>query len=335
MKQWPPNINANGTALAYNQKAKSRDVPMLPKSILPVFLLVVFVGAMVLGPLLYYAMQVIWPIPFHRAMDRALLICALAAMCLAWPRISWKTLWPLDSSAWKDLLLGLLIAAVTIQTIVAAQYVFVGFYSATLSASEVGARILLAFVAALLAPPLEETIFRGFLQGELTRGLGWRAGWLLTAALFMLVHFLKIPVELDKEPVHLWSGVTAIGAAFSKFGHDLLLPSNIGKAANLLLIGLILGGIVLRNRALWLNAGLHAGLVFGLLIFTGLTRPHAMFFQVYAGPEGSPPVTYDSLFGNDILSSPATSVVLMLLGIWIWRFYRHPSILPETGPTAP
>jgi membrane protease YdiL (CAAX protease family) len=289
------------------------------KYILPVFFLTLFLGAMILGPLLYFGLAVVWPIPFHRAMDRALLISAVAALGLFWSRIPLAILWPWNSDAWKQLLLGLFIAAVSIQAMIGAYLAFVRFESAHLSAGKVAGRVLLALAAALLVPPLEETVFRGFVQRELVRGLGWRTGWVLAAAIFMLAHFLKIPVELDHQPVHLWSGATALGAAFTNLGQNLVLPDNIGKAANLFLIGLILGGIFLRSGTLWLNAGLHSGWIFGLLLFTGLTRPV------------EPPTI--SYFGGDILSNLSTTVVLLLLGIWLWRFYRHPSVLPETAST--
>jgi membrane protease YdiL (CAAX protease family) len=185
--------------------------------------------------------------------------------------------------------------------------------------------VLLAVVAAVIAAPVEETVFRGFVQKELVRGLGWRAGWVLAAAIYALAHFLKIPVELDQTPVHLWSGASALGLAFAQMGHDLLGPENLAKAMNLLLIGLILGGVFLRAGSLWLNAGLHAGWIFGLLVFTGFTRPD------------EPPRV--SFLGGNILSSLVTTVVLILLGLWLWRFYRHPSVRPEpvpgAGPSAP
>jgi membrane protease YdiL (CAAX protease family) len=248
---------------------------------------------------------------------------------LFWSRIPLAQLWPWNGDAWKQLLLGYFIAAVSIQAMLGFNLVLAGFTSAHLSGGKTAARVLLALVAALLAPPLEETVFRGFIQRELVQGLGWRAGWLLAALIFMLAHFLKIPVELDQQPVHFWSGAIALGAAFSQFGHDLLLPEHIGKEVNLLLIGLILGGIFLRSSSLWVNAGLHSGWIFGLLLFTGLTRPV------------EPP--YVSGFGGDILSSLSTTMVLVLVGLWLWRFYRHPSIWPEaastpahgTGPNAP
>jgi membrane protease YdiL (CAAX protease family) len=288
------------------------------KFVVPVFLLAIFVGAMVLGPLIYFGLGVVWPVPFHRAMDRALLISAVGALGLFWSRIPFRQLWPWNADAWKQLLLGYFIAAVSIQAMIGFYLAAVGFTSAHKSAGEIAARIGVALVAALLAPPLEETVFRGFLQRELGEGLGWRAGWVIAALIYMVAHFLKIPVELDHEPVHWWSGVTALGAAFANLGHDLVRPENIGKAVNLLGIGLILGGIFLRSGTLWLNAGLHSGWIFGLLLFTGLTRPV------------EPPRV--SWLGGDILSSPAATLVLLLLGLWIWRFYRHPSIQPEAVP---
>jgi membrane protease YdiL (CAAX protease family) len=279
---------------------------------------------MVLGPVLYWTLAVVWPVPFHRAMDRALLISAVAALGLFGSRIPLGKLWPWNADAWKQLLLGYFIAAVSIQAILGFDLAGAGFTSAHLSAGQVAGRVAMALVAALLAPLLEETVFRGFLQRELEERLGWRAGWVLAAAIYMLAHFLKIPVELDHEPVHFWSGATALGAAFVHFGQDLARPENSGKAVNLFLIGLIFGGIFLRSGTLWVNAGLHSGWIFGLLLFTGLTRPV------------EPPRI--SWLGNDILSSLATTLVLLLLGIWLWRFYRHPSIVPEsdsgTGPNA-
>ena len=179
-------------------------------------------------------------------------------------------------------------------------------------------RVLLALIAAVIAAPAEETVFRGFLQQEFTRGLGWRAGWVLGAVIFALAHFLKVPVELDQQPVHLWSGASALAAAFAQIGHDLASPENAGKALNLLLVGLILGGVFMRTGSLWLNAGLHGGWIFGLLLFTGLTRP-----------DEPPRVAW---LGGNILSSLVTTVLLIVFGLWLWRFYRHPSVQPESAP---
>ena len=203
---------------------------MPEKLVLPVFFAVILLGAMVLGPLIYFLMQAIWPIPFHRAMDRALLISALAALGLFWSRIEFRTLWPCNSEAWKQVLLGLVIAFVSVQAMIGFDLAAVGFHSSHLNPGKVWERVLLALIAAVIAAPAEETVFRGFLQQEFTRGLGWRAGWVLGAVIFALAHFLKVPVELDGQPVHLWSGASALAAAFAQIGHDLASPENTGEA---------------------------------------------------------------------------------------------------------
>lgn len=288
------------------------------KFTLPLFFLITFLGAMILGPILYFALGYVFPVPFHRAMDRALLISALAALVVFRSSIPLRKLWPLNRNAGLQLMLGYLIAAVTAQAMIGFYLAAVGFTSAGLSASQVLGRIALALVAAIIVPFLEETLFRGFIQGELTNRLGWRVGWILGALIFLLAHFIKVPVELDHEPVHLWSGVTALGAAFSSLAQGNFLS---GRGLNLFLIGLILGGIVLRSETLWLNAGLHSGWIFILLLFTGLTR-------------SDEPARVSWLAG-DLLSNPITSVVFILLGVWLWRYYRNPSIVPEIGDDAP
>jgi membrane protease YdiL (CAAX protease family) len=287
------------------------------KKPLILFFLVIFAGAMVLGPLLYFALAVIWPTPFHRAMDRALLISSVGALFLFRSGIPLGKLWPLGPDAWKKLLLGWAVAIVSAQAIVGANLACVGYVSSHLPVEKIVARVFLALAAALIVPLLEETVFRGFLQTELIGRLGLRAGWLLAALIYALAHFLKIPPELDQQPVHLWSGISAFGAAFAPIDHGGFIS---GRGLNLLLIGLILGATFLRNGNLWFNAGLHGGWIFMLLLFSGLARPM------------EPPIV--AWLPGDLLSNPVTSVVLILLSLWLWRFYQPPSIEPGTGESA-
>src|SRR5271154_3417315 len=130
-------------------------MPLPGKYILPVFFLALFLGAMILGPLLYFGLAVTWPIPFHRAMDRALLISAVAGLGLFWTRIPMRELWPWNGDAWKQWLLGLVIAAVSMQAIVGFDLALAGFTSSHLDTDKIAGRVVLAVVAALLIPPLE------------------------------------------------------------------------------------------------------------------------------------------------------------------------------------
>jgi membrane protease YdiL (CAAX protease family) len=294
------------------------------KKPLILFFLVIFIGAMAVGPLLYFAFA--GHLAFHRAMDRALLICAVAALALFWSDISLRKLWPLDSAAWIQLLWGWAAALVSAQAIIGLHLVFTNFAGSHLSSGAIAARFFTALVAALIVPLLEETVFRGFLQTELVGRFGLRWGWLLGAFIFALAHFLKIPTGLDHQPVYLWSGVTAIGVAF-KTVHDQFFSINgidlfsLAKGFNIFLLGLILGATFLRCGTLWFNAGLHGGLVFALLLFTGL-----------AHPVKPPPSAW---IPGDILSSPLTSVVLILLSVWLWRFYQPHFAESGIGENAP
>jgi membrane protease YdiL (CAAX protease family) len=285
-----------------------------PRGILLRFFLTLFLGAMVLGPLLYLALG--GAFPFHRVMNRALLISALAALGWAWPQLPLRAWWPLHRGAAGQVLLGLLIALVSLQTILGLEIGLGGLTWAVITPHDRARIVFTALVAALLVPPTEETIFRGFLQTEFSRRLGLRAGWIAAALIFALAHFLKIPVALDHEPVHAWSGVTAVGTAFGPLLHGAFLN---GHGLNLLLIGLILGGLFWRTGMLWLNYGLHGGWILGLLLASGLTRP-------------APTVSIWT--GRDLLSSPLTSLVLVLLGFWLWLFFRRPPPEPERPPAS-
>jgi membrane protease YdiL (CAAX protease family) len=274
------------------------------------FFLTLFLGAMVLGPLVHFALR--GAFPFHRVMDRALLVSALAALGWAWPRLQFRAWWPLHRGAPGQVLLGLLMAFVSLQTILGLEVGFGGLTWAVITPHERARIITTALVAAILVPLTEETIFRGFLQTELSRRLGLRGGWIVAALIFALAHFFKVPVALDHQPVHAWSGVTAVGAAFGPLLHGDFLN---GRGLNLLLIGLILGGLFWRTGMLWLNYGLHGGWIVGLLLASGLTRPAS---------------TASIWTGSDLISSPLTTLVLVLLGFWLWLFFRRPPPEPES-----
>jgi membrane protease YdiL (CAAX protease family) len=233
-------------------------------------------------------------------------------------------LWPWNAHAWKQALLGLALAVVAIQALLGVDLAVAGFHSAGLSASQIAGRFVLALAAAVIVAPVEETVFRGFLQREFVRGLGWRAGWVLGAVVYALAHFVNT-TSLDRMPVTWWSGAAAWPVMFAQAGADLGTADGVAKALNLFLLGLVLGGIFLRAGSLWIGAGLHAGLILGLLLFTGLAQPD------------EPPRIAG--MGGTIVSSFVTTAVILLLGLWVWRYYRHPSVVPEispgTGASAP
>jgi membrane protease YdiL (CAAX protease family) len=287
--------------------------------ILPLFFAIVFGGAMALGPLLYFVEHPFLHAPFHRAMDRAFMVSAVAALIFLWPRLRLGQLWPPGRRAGLQLAFGYALAFVSAQLMIALDLGFRGFTSAHLTGPQVAQRIGMALLAALLVPLVEETVFRGFVLGELAPALGRRRGCAVSALIYALAHFLKIPESLDHEPVHFWSGITAVGAAFGPVVNGSLLGWH---GLSLFLIGMILGGVFLRSGSLWIGAGLHSGWIFTLLLLTGLTRPVEPPRVAWLGT-------------GDILSTPLAPLVLMLLAAWLWRYYPPPSDTPESGENAP
>jgi membrane protease YdiL (CAAX protease family) len=276
--------------------------------VLPLFLLIVLVTPMVLGPILNLALAP-FGIPFHRVMSRALLISALGALVLFRQRLSLRAWWPFGLIAHRQAALGFTLAILSSLAMIGLYFIFCGFHSAHLTPGRAALSLLTAVTASLIVPVLEETIFRGFLLTVMVESTGRWVGWILAAGIYAVAHFLRFPPEGSGDGRALWSGVNGMISVFTHLGQGDFLT---GRGFNLFLVGLILGGIFMRTGTLWVNAALHGGWIFVLMSFTALTRP--------VEPPRIP------WLGDDLLASPLTSAVLVVLGVGLWRFYRPTEI---------
>jgi membrane protease YdiL (CAAX protease family) len=280
------------------------------KLVLPAFLLLVFLLPVFLGPIFYFVLAH-FGVPFHRAMTRALIVSALVGLYLFRHHLQLRAWWPPGPVAWRQAGLGLLVALVSAQTMIAMDFALPGVHVIRLNVARVTHAVLTALVAAAIVPPLEETLFRGFLISRLRETLGRRLSWVLGAALFTLVHFLRPDSSHSQAPVHWWSGATSVVFMFTHLAQGEIIG---GRGLNIFLVGLILGGIFLRAGTLWITAGLHCGWIFTLVIFAALTRPAE-----------KPRIPF---LAGDLIGTPITTVVLLLVGLWFYFFSRP---LPSTG----
>lgn len=117
--------------------------------------------------------------------------------------------------------------------------------------------IFFACLAGLLVGVVEETIFRGAIQGVLMKHLNAVLAVLLSSLTYAAMHFIKYP-ELPADVVPAWnSGLILLADSF-KHGYFI---SNFDKFITLFLLGALLGIIRVIKGNIALCIGVHAGLV--------------------------------------------------------------------------
>lgn len=127
---------------------------------------------------------------------------------------------------------------------------------------------------------IEETLFRGAMQGALQR-LG-ASGWALFAVplLYSAVHFLGRGPDIAPEDVNGWSGFTVWQGIFGSFAQPLRV---LDAFVALYFVGLLLALVRQRWGSIAACMGLHAGFVAVIAIFrkiSAATPENALSFLV-------------------------------------------------------
>jgi membrane protease YdiL (CAAX protease family) len=126
-----------------------------------------------------------------------------------------------------------------------------------------------------------ELLFRGLLLGMFLRALKPAVAVGLLSLLFAFVHFLQpqagmvVPAAEER-----WAGFVMLGRILGQLaGPELLLT----KFATLVAVGVALSYARIRSGALWLPIGLHAGWVFGILLFQRVAEQSAAAQTLWTG----------------------------------------------------
>jgi membrane protease YdiL (CAAX protease family) len=243
-----------------------------------IYILVVFIGGALLAPWLYWLVQSFahtFPklanSPFHRYVNRSLLVLALIGI--------WPLLRSLGAKSWKEVglvnpigqagklaggfILGLgSLACVAIIVLAAHGRIF----NVNFSAGKLAGAALTAIVVSVL----EELLFRGAVFGGLRRIWNWRVALLISSMIYAIVHFMK-RAELV-GPITWHSGLELLPQMLSGFGNlQIVIPGFF----NLTLAGVILGLAYQKTGNLYFSIGLHAGWIFWLKSYRGITAPVA------------------------------------------------------------
>lgn len=245
------------------------------------YLAVVFLGAATLAPWIWHGVQALAAKvpalagtanqPFHRYVNRCLLVLALAGL---WPlvrafrirsrqEIGWTGPWP------RGLATGFALgfAALGIVTVLglalgARQWV------PPADAARWTRRLLTAALSAGVVACLEELLFRGVLHGALRRTLGFLPTAAITSAVYSWVHFFERPPR--PEHVDALTGFWTLGQMLRGFVNpDALIPGWL----SLVVAGWILALARERTGSLATSIGIHAGWIFWLKAYSLATSP--------------------------------------------------------------
>jgi len=254
---------------------------MRPVRSLLIYAGAVFLGGALLAPWLWWLMQALaghFPLlqstaaqPFHRYVNRSLLLIALAGL---WPFLRTLGLrtWAdaglcRPSGQWRNLGIGWGLGFGSL-ALVATLAIAGGARHLTLNqpAGKILTHLLNASLSAVVVAVFEELFFRGALLGALSRVHSGKTALVVSSAVYALLHFFARPEE--PAAVDWTSGLALLPRMMRGFAAvEQLVPGFL----NLTLAGMILGSAYQRTGTLYGSIGLHAGWIFWLKTYGFIT----------------------------------------------------------------
>ncbi len=216
---------------------------------------------------------------FGRFFSRALMFSAVVFLPCLWRRIrrirakTGQLAEPASLVVWQSALLQLILGCAIAGGMLWALGVTLealGVYQATSRRLEIGVFGRKVLMFAIIAPLVEEWMFRGVLLGlwlKFARPLTACVG---TSLVFAFVHFLDPPVgSVVANPASLLAGFRLLGQIFLHFTNPQFFITDF---ASLFVVGMILAVARVRTGALWFSIGLHAGWIIAFKSFSLLYR---------------------------------------------------------------
>jgi membrane protease YdiL (CAAX protease family) len=117
---------------------------------------------------------------------------------------------------------------------------------------------------------IEETFFRGAMQGALTRIGATRWALFAVPVFYAAVHFVGRAASVPDDEVNTWSGFTALAGFFSGYAQPLAI---LDAFIALWCVGLLLALVRRRWGDIAGCIGLHAGFVMTIAVFRKVSSP--------------------------------------------------------------
>jgi len=251
---------------------------MRPLRALCIYVAVVFLGGALLAPWLYCLAQEtahtfpgLAHQPFHRFVNRSLLILALADL---WPLLRSLGATSLreiglarPTAHWRTLLFGLLLGFTSL-ALVASVALAAGAraFNQQNDPLRLTEKLLGAALSAAVVAVIEETLFRGGIFGGLRRVFHWSIALTVSSMIYAILHFLE---SANHNGTVTWlSGLELLPPMLHGFTNwEQIVPGFF----NLTLAGALLALAYQRTGNLYFSIGLHAGWIFWLKSYRVLT----------------------------------------------------------------
>ena len=275
----------------------------------------VLLGAMlvaaVLSPWMQWMLSPLQVFPLHRVFSRLTMLGVLAGTLWLLRRkdlarrevLGYDLPWPAFA---RRLLLGLA-AGLLLMTAALAPLFLLGVREWNPArTAQLPLLLLKGLGSGLLVALIEETFFRGAMQGALLRQNARRLALFAVPAFYAAVHFLGRASSVPADEVNATSGFTALSGFFSLYAHPLLL---LDAFLALYFVGLLLALLRQRMGDIACCIGLHAGFVAMIAVFRKLSLPGASDWSFLVG-------RFDGLLGTWI------ALLAALLCVALWRRNR-------------
>jgi len=272
----------------------------------------VLLGAMlvaaVLSPWMQWMLSPLQVFPLHRVFSRLTMLGVLAGTLWLLRRkdlarrevLGYDLPWPAFA---RRLLLGLA-AGLLLMTAALAPLFLLGVREWNPArTAQLPLLLLKGLGSGLLVALIEETFFRGAMQGALLRQNARRLALFAVPAFYAAVHFLGRASSVPADEVDATSGFTALSGFFSLYAQPLLL---LDAFLALYFVGLLLALLRQRMGDIACCIGLHAGFVAMIAVFRKLSLPGASDWSFLVG-------RFDGLLGTWI------ALLAALLCVALWR----------------
>lgn len=253
---------------------------------------IVFISAILSGALLAYPVYEIvsefTEVPFRKTVSRTTLFSGLLFSLLYFYRIHGPSLQQLGirfHNIHVRLFQGLA-AGLAVMALIEASLLLLGIhnldYQQLFSLETLSVLLFKGLLLGLVVGIVEELMFRGALQGGLSRRTNQAVALVTVSLVYSAVHYLKFR-DLPADTVVTWyTGVTMLPAALFQFAD----PVRYDTMITLFFLGLLLGLVRLLTGNLALCIGIHAGLITGEKVIQHVAgfvphNPHAHLVNRY------------------------------------------------------